>query len=503
MRKTVSLRCEEHIRKHEKCPIDCPGRKCEYHARHPTDNNCSLSCPHRQEEIEKKKEEMQRERETSRENIPFFENTNSFSYRPSFQITPNSTFEKNPLKNMTVVGSNIFSVPPREELVPIRLDLIIDNNIPIKETFCWNLYECTTSPEEFAERFCSELDLPKRVDALVAASIRNQLQEYETILHYDMQGENIVLIKLDLIINGVSLVDQFEWDIGNPENSPEAFARSLCADLALSREFEGCIAFAIREQIFNYRKSLLLKRKVEIPGQTRPFVVEKAIHGEKELFMWTPIVGSYEERSSDPDNFGLSNFEKSPYLLLKKLKRRQEERRLKKQQIMERNAKRAKKQQARSLKNKKANLTSKTEKEETQTDTDIKKDKEHEQDSQTEEEKDLQTEEEKDLQTEEDQEENGDQQEKLNTNNQNQEEIEKKEQQDEQNEEEQEDNEKEQEPEDDQDFQTEEDQELQTEEDQEDELANQEETLNLHSQQNQKEENQPKDSRKEKKKKQV
>ena len=34
-----------------------------------------------------------------------------------------------------------------------------------------------------------------------------------------------------MCVNGQVLIDQFEWDINNPFNSPEDFAHSLTADL--------------------------------------------------------------------------------------------------------------------------------------------------------------------------------------------------------------------------------------------------------------------------------
>lgn len=47
----------------------------------------------------------------------------------------------------------------------------------------------------------------------------------------------------------MSLVDQFEWDISNPDNTPEEFALSLCKDLGLGGEFVTAIAYSIRGQV--------------------------------------------------------------------------------------------------------------------------------------------------------------------------------------------------------------------------------------------------------------
>lgn len=41
-----------------------------------------------------------------------------------------------------------------------------------------------------------------------------------------------------MILNGVSIVDQFEWDIMNKLNSPEVFAKSYCTDVVGKLEIE-------------------------------------------------------------------------------------------------------------------------------------------------------------------------------------------------------------------------------------------------------------------------
>ena len=55
----------------------------------------------------------------------------------------------------------------------------------------------------------------------------------------------------------MSLVDQFEWDLSNPLNSPEEFALQLCADLGLGGEFAPTIAYAIRGQLSWHAKAYL------------------------------------------------------------------------------------------------------------------------------------------------------------------------------------------------------------------------------------------------------
>ena len=55
--------------------------------------------------------------------------------------------------------------------------------------------------------------------------------------------------QLNIHVGNISLVDQFEWDLSNPLNSPEQFARQLCADLGLGGEFATTIAYSIRGQL--------------------------------------------------------------------------------------------------------------------------------------------------------------------------------------------------------------------------------------------------------------
>lgn len=39
------------------------------------------------------------------------------------------------------------------------------------------------------------------------------------------------IFQLNIHVGNISLVDQFEWDMSEPENSPEEFANKLCAEL--------------------------------------------------------------------------------------------------------------------------------------------------------------------------------------------------------------------------------------------------------------------------------
>jgi SWI/SNF-related matrix-associated actin-dependent regulator of chromatin subfamily B protein 1 len=66
------------------------------------------------------------------------------------------------------------------------------------------------------------------------------------------------LIKLNITIGPHTLVDQFEWEINNPLNSPEEFAMCMARDLSLSGEFTTAIAHCIREQSQLFTRSLYI-----------------------------------------------------------------------------------------------------------------------------------------------------------------------------------------------------------------------------------------------------
>jgi SWI/SNF-related matrix-associated actin-dependent regulator of chromatin subfamily B protein 1 len=85
----------------------------------------------------------------------------------------------------------------------------------------------------------------------------NQYRKYEKI-----EGEIIKTIKLDIRIGDIVFTDQFEWDINNTNNSPEDFAKNLCADLGLGSEFILPICHSIKEQILDYQKSSLNEKKI-------------------------------------------------------------------------------------------------------------------------------------------------------------------------------------------------------------------------------------------------
>lgn len=63
------------------------------------------------------------------------------------------------------------------------------------------------------------------------------------------------MLQLNIHVGNISLVDQFEWDMSEKENSPEKFALKLCSELGLGGEFVTTIAYSIRGQLSWHQKT--------------------------------------------------------------------------------------------------------------------------------------------------------------------------------------------------------------------------------------------------------
>ena len=140
-----------------------------------------------------------------------------------------------------------------ELLVPIRLDMDIDGQ-KLRDTFMWNKNEQMMTPDQYAEVICDDLDLnPLNFVPAIAAAIQQQLDSAtnndftENLLKE--QTDQRVIIKLNIHVGNISLVDQFEWDLSDDRNQPEEFAKKLCSDLSLGGEFVTAIVYSIRGQV--------------------------------------------------------------------------------------------------------------------------------------------------------------------------------------------------------------------------------------------------------------
>ncbi|KAL5614796.1 hypothetical protein BROUX41_004885 [Berkeleyomyces rouxiae] len=159
-----------------------------------------------------------------------------------------------------------------EDLVPIRLEVEWEK-IKLRDTFTWNLHDRIITPQLFAAQLVEDMGIKppgaQIIYETVVAQICEQLEDYYPFAHLEddsldpeisyttfKNDEMRVLIKLNITIGTHTLVDQFEWEMNNPLNSPEEFATNMTRDLALPGEFKTAIAHCIREQTQLFTKSL-------------------------------------------------------------------------------------------------------------------------------------------------------------------------------------------------------------------------------------------------------
>ncbi|BDD55310.1 SWI SNF, matrix associated, actin dependent regulator of chromatin, sub b, member 1 [Monascus purpureus] len=161
-----------------------------------------------------------------------------------------------------------------EDLVPIRLDIDWEK-VKIRDTFTWNLHDRVVSPDLFAEKLVEDMGLPLEscgpLVRMISQSIQEQIADYYPQVYVEeapldphlpysayKNDEMRILVKLNITIGQHTLVDQFEWDINDPLNSPEEFALRMTNDLSLSGEFTTAIAHSIREQAQLFTRSLYI-----------------------------------------------------------------------------------------------------------------------------------------------------------------------------------------------------------------------------------------------------
>ncbi|CAF93292.1 unnamed protein product [Tetraodon nigroviridis] len=170
-----------------------------------------------------------------------------------------------------------------EALVPIRLDMEIDGQ-KLRDTFTWNMNEKLMSPEMFAEILCDDLDLsPLSFVPAIASAIRQQIESCPVDAILEEQTDQRVIIKLNIHVGNISLMDQFEWDMSERDNSPESFALKLCSELGLGGEFVTTIAYSIRGQLSWHQRTYAFS---ENPLPT----VEIAIRNTGDADQWCPLL---------------------------------------------------------------------------------------------------------------------------------------------------------------------------------------------------------------------
>lgn len=179
-----------------------------------------------------------------------------------------------------------------EFLIPIRLDMEFEGQ-KLRDCFTWNKNESLITPEAFAEILCDDLDLnPVHFVQGISQAIKQQIEAFPTDGILDEQCDQRVILKLNIHVGNISLVDQFEWDMSEHENSPEEFATRLCAELGLGGEFVTTIAYSIRGQLSWHQRTYAFS---EAPLPT----IEVAIRNQNEADSWCPFLESLTDAEMD------------------------------------------------------------------------------------------------------------------------------------------------------------------------------------------------------------
>ena len=131
--------------------------------------------------------------------------------------------------------------------------------IKYKDNILWNLNEPYLTEDGIAHILAGDNNLPSSFEKEISSQIKRQINSYKKFNKMD-EKEIIKTIKLDILIGDLEYKDQFEWDIANPDNDPEEFAKNVCRDLGLGTEFVVPITHSIREQILEFQKTASSER---------------------------------------------------------------------------------------------------------------------------------------------------------------------------------------------------------------------------------------------------
>lgn len=196
-------------------------------------------------------------------------------------VPPANKRRRNFLEQFTITGE----APPliSDDLIPIHIDVTVDGH-RIQDTFSWNPDERSITPQVFATVLVSDLSLPSAAIAEITHQINEQIsahlsaapvvtasptsppkQAALTVQPARTAGigdaavgraglnrrgkECRHVVRLNVRVGGILIRDQFEWDMNETDNNPDAFAEQLCADLGLNTEHVPVIAHAVRAQL--------------------------------------------------------------------------------------------------------------------------------------------------------------------------------------------------------------------------------------------------------------
>ena len=86
----------------------------------------------------------------------------------------------------------------------------------------------------------------------------------------------MIVIKIDILLGTIHIQDSFEWDLSNPDNSPEEFAAIFVSDLTLSSKFKD---FPPREiQVLEQTVALEIRRQIDMNCLEQASKTRTAMH---------------------------------------------------------------------------------------------------------------------------------------------------------------------------------------------------------------------------------
>ena len=74
----------------------------------------------------------------------------------------------------------------------------------------------------------------------------------------------LTFFQLNIHVGNISLVDQLEWDLSEPHNSPEQAALKICAELGLGGEFVTAIAYSVRGQLSWHQRTYAFRYELVV-----------------------------------------------------------------------------------------------------------------------------------------------------------------------------------------------------------------------------------------------
>ncbi|WFD34942.1 SWI/SNF chromatin-remodeling complex subunit [Malassezia cuniculi] len=105
----------------------------------------------------------------------------------------------------------------------------------------------------------ADLHVQSTTNTITTTTTQDDDQDSEPEADLDEPAVDLrILIKLDILVGGMSLVDQFEWDLLSSPEAADAFAAAFTADLGLAGEFTTAVSHSIREQVSTHIRSLFL-----------------------------------------------------------------------------------------------------------------------------------------------------------------------------------------------------------------------------------------------------